>query len=93
MISAEPEAGYAGNRWVLVRRFDGNRRIEAFFSTDPAMAPEELLRLFALRWQMEVTFAEVRRHLGAETQRQWAGPAMPERRLDQGTPSRRYGGR
>jgi hypothetical protein len=59
-------------RWILVRRFDGNRRIEAFFSTDPAMADEEVLRLFALRWQMEATFEEVRQHLGVETQRQWS---------------------
>jgi DDE superfamily endonuclease len=63
-------------RWIVVRRFDGNRKIEAFFSTDPAMAPEEVLRVFALRWQMEVTFAEVRKHLGVETQRQWSDLAI-----------------
>ena len=63
-------------RWVLVRRFDGNRRTEAFFSTDPTMVPEEVLRLFALRWQMETTFAEVRQHLGVETQRQWSDLAI-----------------
>ena len=63
-------------RWIVVRRFDGNRKIEAFFSTEPAMTPEEMLRLFALRWQMEVTFAEVRKHLGVETQRQWSDLAI-----------------
>ena len=63
-------------RWILVRRFDGNRRTEAFFSTDPAMAAEEVLRLFALRWQMEATFEEVRKHLGVETQRQWSNLAI-----------------
>jgi DDE superfamily endonuclease len=63
-------------RWIVVRRFDGNRKIEAFFSTDPAMAPEEVLRVFALRWQMEGTFAEVRKHLGVETQRQWSDLAI-----------------
>jgi hypothetical protein len=63
-------------RWVLVRRFDGNRKIEAFFSTDPAMTSGEVLRLFALRWQMEVTFSEVRKHLGVETQRQWSDLAI-----------------
>jgi hypothetical protein len=40
------------------------------------MAPGEMLRLFALRWQMEVTFAEVRKHLGVETQRQWSDLAI-----------------
>jgi hypothetical protein len=63
-------------RWVLVRRFDGNRKTEAFFATDPGMAAEEVLRLFALRWQMEVTFSEVRKHLGVETQRQWSDLAI-----------------
>jgi hypothetical protein len=63
-------------RWIVVRRFDDNRRTEAFFSTDPAMAAEEVLRLFALRWQMEATFEEVRKHLGVETQRQWSDLAI-----------------
>jgi hypothetical protein len=63
-------------RWIIVRRFDGNRKTEAFFSTKPAMTPEEMLRLFALRWQMEVTFSEVRKHLGVETQRQWSNLAI-----------------
>ena len=27
---------------------------------------------FVLRWQLEVTFEEARRHLGMETQRQWS---------------------
>jgi DDE superfamily endonuclease len=63
-------------RWIVVRRFDSNRKTEAFFSTDPAMVPEEVLRVFALRWQMEVTFAEVRKHLGVETQRQWSDLAI-----------------
>ena len=40
------------------------------------MAPGEMLRLFALRWQMEVTFSEVRKHLGVETQRQWSDLAI-----------------
>jgi len=28
------------------------------------------------RWSVEVTFAEVRRHLGVETQRQWSDLAI-----------------
>ena len=30
----------------------------------------------AMRWSVEVTFAEVRRHLGVETQRQWSDLAI-----------------
>jgi hypothetical protein len=29
-----------------------------------------------MRWQLEVTFEEVRRHLGVETQRQWSDKAI-----------------
>jgi len=29
-----------------------------------------------LRWRLAVTFAEVRRHLGVESQRQWSDPAI-----------------
>ena len=35
-----------------------------------------MLRWFVRRWAVEVTFAEVRRHLGVETQRQWSDPAI-----------------
>ncbi|MEM7761998.1 MAG: hypothetical protein AAF298_28360 [Cyanobacteria bacterium P01_A01_bin.40] len=31
---------------------------------------------FIRRWQLEVTFEEVRRHLGLETQRQWSDLAI-----------------
>jgi hypothetical protein len=31
---------------------------------------------FNLRWQLEVTFHEVRAHLGVETQRQWSARAI-----------------
>ena len=31
---------------------------------------------FVWRWSIEVTFEEVRRHLGVETQRQWAAKAI-----------------
>ncbi len=31
---------------------------------------------FVLRWQLEVTFQEVRAHLGVETQRQWSDRAI-----------------
>ena len=35
-----------------------------------------MLAWFVRRWQLEVTFAEGRRHLGLETQRQWSDPAI-----------------
>ena len=35
-----------------------------------------MLRWFVQRWQLEVTFREVRDHLGVETQRQWSDKAI-----------------
>jgi hypothetical protein len=35
-----------------------------------------MLALFVARWQVEVTFEEVRAHLGVETQRQWSDKAI-----------------
>ena len=34
------------------------------------------MRWFVQRWQVEVTFREVRDHLGVETQRQWSDRAI-----------------
>src|SRR5206468_607274 len=54
------------------------RRIasQAFLCTDLEIDPLDILRWFVRRWSTEVTFAEVRRHLGVETQRQWSDPAV-----------------
>jgi hypothetical protein len=63
-------------RWVLVVDPDANNRAEAFFSTDVKLAPEQIINWFVLRWNIEVTFAETRAHLGVETQRQWSDKAI-----------------
>jgi hypothetical protein len=63
-------------RWVLVRDPDGKRDPQAFFSTDTTQAPDDIIALFVRRWQVEVTFAETRAHLGVETQRQWSDKAI-----------------
>ena len=63
-------------RWVLVRDPDGKRAPQAFFSTDTSLEPTQIIALFVRRWQIEVTFAETRAHLGVETQRQWSDNAI-----------------
>ena len=63
-------------RWVLVRDPQGKRAPQAFFSTDTTQEPTEIIALFVRRWQIEVTFAETRDHLGVETQRQWSDKAI-----------------
>jgi hypothetical protein len=63
-------------RWVLVRDLDGAKDPQAFLCTDQTVEPVTLLGWFVRRWAVEVTFAEVRRHLGVETQRQWSDLAI-----------------
>lgn len=63
-------------RFVLVRDPDGKLEPRAFLCTDRSLRPVRILSYFVRRWQMEVTFAEVRRHLGVETQRQWSRLAI-----------------
>ncbi len=63
-------------RWVLVRDPLGKLKPKAFLCTDQAVQPLEMLTWFVRRWSVEVTFEEVRRHLGLETQRQWSSKAI-----------------
>lgn len=58
-------------RWVLIRDPKGRFKPQALLCTDLAVKPEQILKWFVLRWRVEVTFQEVRAHLGVETQRQW----------------------
>jgi hypothetical protein len=63
-------------RYVLVRDCENEFRPQAFLCTDLTADPLDILRWFTRRWCTEVTFAEVRRHLGVETQRQWSDQAI-----------------
>lgn len=63
-------------RWVLVRDPKGKFETRAFLCTDLSAPPLQILKWFARRWQVEVTFQEVRTHLGVETQRQWSDKAI-----------------
>ena len=63
-------------RWVLVVDPEGNDEPEAFFCTNIKFSPKRIIETFVLRWNVEVTFQEVRRHLGVETQRQWSDLAI-----------------
>jgi DDE superfamily endonuclease len=63
-------------RWVLIRDPHGRFDPQALLCTDPAADPARILAWFVLRWQLEVTFAEARRHLGLQTQRQWSEAAI-----------------
>ena len=63
-------------RWVLIRDPEGGFEPQALLCTNLNANPQEILCWFVMRWQLEVTFQEVRRHLGFETQRQWSEMAI-----------------
>jgi hypothetical protein len=63
-------------RWVLVRDRQGKFKTQALLCTDLEADPKQILRWYVMRWQLEVTFQEVRKHLGFETQRQWSELAI-----------------
>jgi len=63
----------------------GARETQALLSTDLSVKPVQtpalaagasVIKWFVLRWRLEVTFHEVREHLGVETQRQWSDLAI-----------------
>ncbi len=61
---------------MLVRDVADEFQPQGFLCTDLDADPLDILRWFVRRWSMEVTLAEVRRHLGVETQRQWSDLAI-----------------
>ena len=63
-------------RWVLIRDPLGRFDPVALLCTDLNAASEQIVGWFVLRWQLEVTFHEIREHLGFETQRQWCDKAI-----------------
>jgi hypothetical protein len=63
-------------RWVLIRDPKGKFKPQALLCTDLTVKPIQIVKWFVLRWQLEVTFREVRTHLGVETQRQWSDLAI-----------------
>ena len=63
-------------RWVLIRDPLGQFHSQALLCTDLSVSPVQIVEWFTLRWQLEVTFQEVRAHLGVGTQRQWSNLAI-----------------
>jgi hypothetical protein len=59
-----------------VRDPQGELRDQAFLCTDTSATMEQIMAWVILRWNIEVTFEEVRAHLSMETQRQWSDRAI-----------------
>ena len=62
--------------YLVARDPEGSQRDAAYFCTDGKSPPGEVLGYVVGRWSLEVTFAEMRAHLGMETQRQWSDLAI-----------------
>jgi hypothetical protein len=63
-------AGLVPVHWVFVRDREGTRRDEYFYTTHEGFTAEQVVTLYTVRWNLEVTFQELRAHLGFETPRQ-----------------------
>jgi hypothetical protein len=63
-------------RWVLIRDPQGQFASQAILCTAQNTDPVQIINWFVMRWTVEVTFHEVRAHLGVETQRQWSDLAI-----------------
>ena len=59
-------------QWVFVRDVTGTRNDQYFYCTSPGLlTPEQIVEVYTMRWNIEVTFEEVRAHLGIEGLRHW----------------------
>lgn len=63
-------------KWVLLKDPDGKLEPVLLACSDFEIDSKNMVSFFVRRWRVEVTFAEVRRHLGVETQRQWSDLAI-----------------
>jgi hypothetical protein len=63
-------------KWVLLKDPEGKLEPVLLACTQTEASLQDIVGFFVRRWRVEVTFAEVRRHLGVETQRQWSDLAI-----------------
>ena len=63
-------------RLVVIKDPAGQFESAALMSTDVTLSALAIIEEFVKRWSVEVTFREVREHLGVETQRQWSDKAI-----------------
>ena len=64
-----PSAGDKPVRIVITRDPKRPRCGRAYVSTDPSLSPQQILATYAQRWQLEVTFRDIKQELGFEDPR------------------------
>jgi hypothetical protein len=67
-------------RMIVTRDPKGRAEDRAYFSTDPDMTAAEILERFAHRWLIEVSFRDVKQHMGAEDPQNGWGRTRRRRR-------------
>lgn len=63
-------------RWVLLRDTQGKAVSVPLFSSSTKSSPVSIIEQFVFRFCIEVTFEDLRAHLGVETQREWSDKAI-----------------
>lgn len=63
-------------RIVAVEPVSGGRTTQAFYSTCREASGEQVLRWYAMRWSVEVTFHDAKQHLGFEQPQGWTRRAV-----------------
>jgi DDE superfamily endonuclease len=63
-------------RVVAVEPLTGGRTTQAFYSTCHAVAAEQVLTWYAMRWSVEVAFRDAKQHLGFEQPQGWSRKAV-----------------
>jgi len=63
-------------RWIIIKDPTGRVASTALLCTNLELDAQCIINYFIRRWTVEVTFEEVRRHLGVESQRQWSDLAI-----------------
>ncbi len=63
-------------KWILIKDPEGKLDPVLLACTDTNLSVKNIVQFFVRRWRVEVTFEELRRQLGVETQRQWSDLAI-----------------
>ena len=63
-------------RWIIVRCGEGSIKPMSIISTDIGKGVQEIVESYVSRWNIEVTFEEMRAQLGFEQQKHWSEKAI-----------------
>ena len=77
----KPGQGQVKIRLLFVRDPEGSHQDECLYSTDLQATEKEIIETVVLRWNIEVTFEELREYLDAESMKNWTEPSVKKQTL------------